>query len=151
MARKKTGRPRGRPKGSRRYPGDDPLCIEIALLILTRQVEKVQHAAKQMAPRGEGGLMSALASKKRRLERNYQKREQWFIEQAKVRLAASRPPRRAPRSGIATYLDNMSAIQQFVDSQQRYKTTVKQFADSQRRLAEAGAYFCPTRCELMSE
>ena len=68
----------------------------MALLILTRQVETVQAAAKQMAPRAEGGLMSALASKKRRLERNYQKREQWFIEQAKARLAASRPPRRAP-------------------------------------------------------
>ena len=79
MARKKTGRPRGRPRGSRRYPGDDRLCIEMALLILTRQVETVQAAAKQMAPRAEGGLMSALASKQRRLERNYQQREQWFI------------------------------------------------------------------------
>jgi hypothetical protein len=103
-----------------------------------------------MAPSAEGGLMSALASKQRRLQRNYQQREQWFIEQAKARLVASRPPRRAPRSGIAAYLDSMNAMQQFAEEHQRYVTTVQQFADSRRGFAEAVDIFCQARCELMS-
>jgi capsid protein len=74
--------------------------------------------------------MTALASKQRRSQRNYQQREQWFTEQAKARLAASRPPGRAPRSGIAANLDSMTAI---AEEHQRYMANVKQIADSQQR------------------
>jgi hypothetical protein len=113
----------------------------MAILILTGQVETVRVAAKQMAPRADGGLMSSPASKQRRLQRNYQKREQWFIIQAKARLVANRPSPRAARSGIAAYLDSMNTLQQFAEEHERHMATVQQFADSQRRFAEAAHVF----------
>ena len=63
--------------------------------------------------------MTALASKQRRLRRNYQRREQWFLLQAKARLAANRRPPRVPRSGLAVHLDSMNTLRQFIEKQQQ--------------------------------
>lgn len=88
MARKPTGRPRGRPKGAQQYPGDNALYVKMAeLLHITRQAASVRDAARQVAV-GADGNNTPLESKARRLARGYLKKEDWALHRAKARHAA---------------------------------------------------------------
>ena len=109
MARKPTGRPRGRPPGSRQYR-DDHLCVEMARLIQTGYAKDARDAARQVAPKADGP--AGLDSKATRLRRNYIRREQWFVMQAKAQHAPA-------RSDAADFLESALKFRRFAEQQCR--------------------------------
>jgi hypothetical protein len=52
MPRKRTGRRRGRPQGSRQYPGDDRLCVQMATLLLADPPMKILGRGQVEGTRG---------------------------------------------------------------------------------------------------
>jgi hypothetical protein len=99
---------------------------------------KPREAAKQLEieypemPKQRG-------SKATRLLRNYSRREQWFLMQAKA-PATNRAPRRKMRSGLATFLASHEQAAAFIRQHQesglvRYFNELQSSLDNMTRLA----------------
>jgi hypothetical protein len=137
MPRKPTGRRRGRPHGSRQYPGDDRLCIEMARLILTGEVPDAKVAARRLAPLADG-THTLDKSKAKRLERAYGRREDWFLFRAKAPSTERGRPRQNGPLFLTAYND---AVQSFLESQRRFESAAQivaksPFIEEARRIEE---------------
>jgi hypothetical protein len=128
MPRKPTGRPRGRPAGSRQYPGDDKLCVELARRVLAGTAAPL--AARQLEAEFPDQRTKAPGTKAKRLMRNYGLREQWFLIQARPAPPPVSPPAR--RAGLAAAMDSMTVLQRMAEEQDRL---IRQLEEPQRLMA----------------
>lgn len=116
MPRKRTGRRRGRPQGSRQYPGDDRLCVEMAVLLLADPTMEVLAAAKLKAPEAAGPTGDA--TKARRLVRRYEKHEQRWRARGKRQTLR-------PRSSFLDCIESTRFLKAVVENQRQFQVMVE--------------------------
>jgi hypothetical protein len=134
MARKSTGRSRGRPRGTRKYPNDDRLTLELARRVKNGQ--KPSTAAQQIEDEYPDGIFKKRRSQAKRLLRNYDLRRQWFDMQVaaeRVRREFAPTSTRPASSGIAALIKSVNQTQQFAEGILRRDRELRRIAEEHQR------------------